>query len=76
MTTTTTVVAKSTVRSLRFTQQRDFRKTLNERVNAYLRDNNLPARDVPAMYLKTAVVMAGWLGTVPAAAAWQFPAAG
>ena len=50
------------VRSLRFTQQRDFRKTLNERVNAYLRDNNIPARDVPAMYLKTAVALAWWLG--------------
>jgi len=62
LTTSAPVAAKSAIRSLRFTQQRDFRKTLNERVNAYLRDNNLPARDVPAMYLKTAVVMAGWLG--------------
>ena len=50
-------------RSLRFMQRRDFQKTLNERVNAYLRDNNLPGRDVPAMYLKTAVVLAWWLGT-------------
>jgi len=47
---------------LRFTGQRDFRKTLNERVNAYLRDNHIPARDLPAMYLKTAVMLAWWLG--------------
>lgn len=51
------------MRSLRFSQQRDFRKTLNERVSAYLRDNNLPARDVPAMYRKTAVALGWWLGT-------------
>ncbi|HTP01044.1 MAG TPA: acyl-CoA desaturase [Anaerolineales bacterium] len=57
------VVAKSHVRSLRFTQHLDFQKTLNERVNAYLRENNLPGRDVPAMYVKTAVALAWWLGT-------------
>ena len=50
-------------RVLRFTGQRDFRKTLNERVNTYLRENAIPARDVPAMYLKTAVMLAWWLGT-------------
>ena len=50
-------------RSLRFTQHRNFQKTLNERVNAYLRENNLPGRDVPAMYLKTAFALAWWLGT-------------
>jgi linoleoyl-CoA desaturase len=54
---------KTPIRSLRFTRQRDFRKTLNERVDAYLRDNHLPARDVPAMYWKTAVVLAWWLVT-------------
>jgi linoleoyl-CoA desaturase len=56
------IVGKSSIRSIRFTRQRDFRKTINERVNAYLRDNHIPARDVPAMYLKTAVVLAWWLG--------------
>ena len=56
------VNGKATLRSLPFTQQRGFRKELNARVNAYLRDNNIPARDVPVMYLKTAVVLAGWLG--------------
>ena len=63
MSTSANVVGKSSIRSLRFTQHRDFQKTLNERVNAYLRDNHIPARDVPAMYLKTAVVLAWWLGT-------------
>jgi len=51
------------MRSLQFTQRRDFRKTLNERVNTYLRENHLPARDVPAMYLKTAIMLAWWLAT-------------
>jgi len=60
---TTHIVGKSSQRSLPFTQQRHFRKTLNERVNAYLRDNGLPARDVPAMYVKTAIMLAWWLGT-------------
>ena len=63
MTTSANAVGKSSSRSLRFTQHRDFQKTLNERVNAYLRDNHIPGRDVPAMYLKTAVVLAWWLGT-------------
>lgn len=63
MSTSTNIVEKFSSRSLRFTQQRDFRKTLNERVDAYLRDNGIPARDVPAMYLKTAGALAWWLGT-------------
>jgi linoleoyl-CoA desaturase len=54
---------RSSLRRPQFTQQRGFRGALNERVNAYLRDKNIPARDVPAMYLKTAVVVAWWLGT-------------
>lgn len=58
-----TISGKSTARSLRFTQRRNFQKTLNERVNAYLRENKIPGRDLPAMYLKTAVVLAWWLGT-------------
>jgi linoleoyl-CoA desaturase len=51
------------MRSLQFTQRRNFRKTLNERVNAYLSDNHLPARDLPAMYVKTAIMLAWWLAT-------------
>jgi linoleoyl-CoA desaturase len=63
MAVSTKFVEKSSGRSLRFTQRRNFQKTLNQRVNAYLRDNNLPGRDVPAMYLKTVIVLAWWLGT-------------
>jgi linoleoyl-CoA desaturase len=58
-----TISGKSTARSLRFTQRGNFQKTLNERVNAYLRENKIPGRDLPAMYLKTVVVLAWWLGT-------------
>jgi linoleoyl-CoA desaturase len=48
-------------RVVRFSRQIGFQKTLNERVNGYLRENHLPARDVPAMRLKTAVMLAAWL---------------
>jgi linoleoyl-CoA desaturase len=48
---------------MRFTQHRNFQKTLNERVNSYLANNHIPGRDLPAMYLKTAVILAWWLGT-------------
>ena len=54
---------KTTTRSLPFTRRGDFQKTLNERVDAYLSENNLPRRDLPAMYLKSAVALAWWLGT-------------
>ena len=55
-------VGKTSARSLHFTQHRNFQKTLNARVNAYLKENNITGRDVPAMYLKTAVALAWWLG--------------
>jgi linoleoyl-CoA desaturase len=63
LSTSTNIVERASTRSLPFTQQRHFRKTLNERVNAYLQENNLPARDVPAMYVKTLIALAWWLGT-------------
>jgi linoleoyl-CoA desaturase len=72
--TSTNTVGKPAGRVLRFTQQRDFRKTLNARVNAYLHDNALPARDVPAMYLKTAVVLGWWLGAYLLLLLGHFPA--
>jgi linoleoyl-CoA desaturase len=56
------IVMKVPARNLPFTQHGDFQKTLNERVNAYLHDNNIPGRDVPAMYVKTAVALVWWLG--------------
>ena len=51
------------MKSLQFTKQLGFRKTVVERVEAYLAEHNLPARDVPAMYVKSATVAAWWLGT-------------
>jgi linoleoyl-CoA desaturase len=68
------ITVKSTGRSLKFTQQRDFRKTLNERVNTYLHDNSIPARDLPGMYIKTAVALAWWLGTYLLLLLGHFPA--
>jgi linoleoyl-CoA desaturase len=73
MTVTAKPVEKTSVRSLRFTQRRNFQKTLNERINTYLSENNIPGRDVPAMYLKTAVVLAWWLGTYLLLLLGQFP---
>ena len=74
LSTTTLNARKAPVRSLRFTQQRNFQKTLNERVQTYLRDNKIPGRDVPAMYLKTAVMMSFWLGTYLLLLLGRFPA--
>jgi linoleoyl-CoA desaturase len=51
------------VKALPFTKQLGFRKLLNERVDAYLRASDLPARDVPAMYVKTAVMFVWWLAS-------------
>ena len=73
MSTSANVARKSPTRSLQFTQQRGFRKALNERVNAYLRDHNRPARDMPAMYVKTAVALAWWLGAYLLLLFGQFP---
>ena len=58
MATSVNIGRKAAARSLPFTQHGDFQKTLNERVNAYLRDNNLPKRDLPGMYIKMAVALA------------------
>jgi linoleoyl-CoA desaturase len=73
MSTSANVAGEPPVRSLQFTGQRGFRKTLNERVHTYLREHGLPARDVPAMYLKTVVVLAWWLGTYLLLLLGQFP---
>ena len=51
------------IKALPFTQQKGFRKTLTERVDAYVREHHLPVRDVPAMYVKTGIMLAWWLGT-------------
>jgi linoleoyl-CoA desaturase len=54
---------KTSTRSLPFTQHRNFQKTLNQRVNAYLRDQPISGRDVPGMYFKSAFSLAWWLVT-------------
>jgi linoleoyl-CoA desaturase len=56
-----------------FTQNHGFRKALTERVAAYFTDNNLPARDVPAMYVKSAVFVACWLGLYLLILLGEFP---
>jgi len=63
MSVSTDTATKNSSRSLRFTQHGDFQKTLNERVNAYLHDHHIHGRDVPAMYVKSAVILAWWSGT-------------
>src|SRR5690349_16847167 len=50
------------VNALLFTQNHGFRKVVADRVGAYFAENELPARDVPAMFIKSAVVIACWLG--------------
>ncbi len=57
------IIKKTSVKSIPFTKHFGFRKELNKRVEAYLKQKNKPMRDLPAMYVKTAVVMAWWLGT-------------
>jgi linoleoyl-CoA desaturase len=63
MTTAISRTEKASSRSLPFTRRGDFQKILNQRVDAYLQEHNLPKRDLPAMYLKTIVALAWWLGT-------------
>lgn len=55
-------VEKTPGRSLRFTEHNNFQKVLNERVNSYLREEHIPSRDLPAMYIKTLIVLVWWLG--------------
>jgi linoleoyl-CoA desaturase len=50
------------VKAVLFTQQHGFRKAVTERVDAYIAENKLPPRDVPAMYVKSAIIIACWVG--------------
>ena len=56
------VLKEHPVKALAFTQHHGFRKAVTERVDAYIIENKLPTRDVPAMYVKSAIVVACWLG--------------
>jgi linoleoyl-CoA desaturase len=50
----------SPVDAVKFRGPSDFRREVTRRVEAYLADNGLPARDLPAMHRKTAIVVAWW----------------
>jgi linoleoyl-CoA desaturase len=56
------VLKQRPVKALLFTQHHGFRKALNERVDVYIKENKMPTRDVPAMYIKGAILFACWLG--------------
>jgi linoleoyl-CoA desaturase len=48
------------LKALPFTKQYGFRKTLNERVDAFVEANHIQTRDIPAMYVKSVVVLLWW----------------
>ncbi|HEY0796407.1 MAG TPA: acyl-CoA desaturase [Acidisarcina sp.] len=49
-------------KALLFTQHHGFRKALTARVSAYISENKVHTRDLPAMYLKSAIILTCWLG--------------
>jgi linoleoyl-CoA desaturase len=55
------VAKQMPVKSLAFTGQQGFRKEMNRRVEAFLSANKLRQRDIPAMYVKSALVLGMWL---------------
>jgi len=55
------VVKQQPVKSLPFTGQLGFRKEVIKRVDAYMKANNMQARDLPAMYAKSAICLGWWL---------------
>ena len=58
-----TALNEHSVTALQFAEDHGFRKALIERVEAYIEENKLPTRDVPAMYIKSAITVACWMGT-------------
>jgi len=58
-----TDVKHKRTRTVTFRGQSEFRQEVIKRVDAYLSENGLSARDVPSMYVKTVVILAGWLAT-------------
>jgi linoleoyl-CoA desaturase len=54
------IAKQRSVKSLPFTGQQGFRKTLNQRVDAFVKAKGLQTRDIPAMYAKTGIVLAWW----------------
>ncbi len=52
------VLKEHPAKSVPFTKQLNFRRTLNQRVEDYFKNNNLKQRDVPSMYAKSFILMA------------------
>jgi linoleoyl-CoA desaturase len=52
------VLKEHPVKALPFTKKLGFRKVVNERAEAYFKENNLRPRDVPEMYVKSLVLLA------------------
>ena len=48
------------VEAVRFTDQKGFRRTVNERVHAFIAARGIKTRSLPAMYVKTAIVSVWW----------------
>ncbi len=57
------VVKNNPVKSIPFTKQYGFRKAVIQRVNDYMKQENIQARDLPAMYGKTVIMFAWWIGS-------------
>jgi linoleoyl-CoA desaturase len=55
------VVKDRCASSVTFADRVGFRQAVGERVEAHLRDNGLRPTDLPAMYVKTAAILAWWL---------------
>ncbi|WP_169238961.1 fatty acid desaturase [Candidatus Roseilinea sp. NK_OTU-006] len=53
-------VKQTPVRSVPFTKQYGFRRTVVQRVEAFLKANELSTRDLPAMYVKSAICLSWW----------------
>ena len=57
------VVKPNRGRTVIFEGRSGLRQEVIKRVDAYLTENGLSAREVPAMYSKTATILVGWLAT-------------
>jgi len=53
-------VKQNPVRSVPFTKQYGFRRTVVQRVEAFLKENGLRTRDLPGMYVKSAICLGWW----------------
>jgi len=54
-------VKQNPVRAVPFTKQYGFRRTVVQRVEDFLKANHLRTRDLPAMYVKSAISLSWWI---------------